>query len=657
MKNYSRNLSNIYRITFGAVILWSCLISGSYFWSNKEIKQRLMDAAYAEARTNLNKDISFRRWATDHGGIYLEVGPEQAPAQWLDHVPGHVFKSTDGREFTLINPAAVLRQVMDRYAADYGVRGRIVGLQHLNPANAPDSWEIQQLKRFNSEPVRESWQITEDGGKPFLRYLRAMKLESGCMKCHSSSGFAVGEIIGGTGGSFPLSEYFQKISETRNNLALTHFGFWIVGLCGIAWSSRRVTLAVNRGHLQDMEQAELYEELQESEARWKFALEGAGDGVWELRIDTNETFYTARWLEMLALSNSEIGNAVEGYYSLVHPQDIEIAKSCINDAIARITPAFAVELRFFCGDGSWKWIMCRGKVIDFFPDGRPLRVIGTHTDISKRKSAEQEMLGLLAATELARNELKMANATMERKIAARTKQLRSANSELEAFCYSVSHDLRSPLRGIDGWSLALLEDCHQGLGEEGMSHLSRIRSESQRMGLLIDGMLELSRLGRSQISPSALNLSEIGLEIVQRLAQDVQKIEFEIAPGMVASADKVLMEIVIQNIFENAIKFTTGKKSPKVKFYQEMTPLPDGGIVNAFVVEDNGVGFDPRYEGKLFGVFQRLHRASEFPGTGIGLATVKRIISRHSGHIWAKSSVGDGAKFYFTLGDAQWVQK
>lgn len=504
----------IFRLTLLAAGLWSCLVCASWAWNSAEMGRRLMDTAYAEARANLNKDISFRRWATDHGGVYVQVGPGQPPASWLDHVPGHDLRTADGRELTLLNPAAVLRQVMDRYAADYGVRGRITGLDFLNPANAPDAWENEQLQRFGAGLGGESWQISQIDGKPHLRYLRAMRMETGCMKCHAGAGRAVGDIIGGTGGIFPLADYVAKIDETRDNLAVTHLGFWALGLLGIIWSSRRLRLSFDA-----------------------------------------------------------------------------------------------------------------------------------------RKAGEQGMRRLLAETEQARRALKSANEGMEQQIVERTSELRQANGELEAFCYSVSHDLRSPLRGIDGWSLALREDCEARLGEQGMLHLRRIRQESQRMGLLIDGMLELSRLGRAALAPLRLDLSALALSVARRLRQEAEPVRFEIAPGMTATGDRVLMEIVLQNLLENAVKFSGGHAAPLVRFYLAPAITPAGEATRAFVVEDNGVGFDPAYGEKLFGVFQRLHRAADFPGTGIGLATVKRIIVRHAGVVWARSAVGEGAKFYFTIGD------
>jgi signal transduction histidine kinase len=258
----------------------------------------------------------------------------------------------------------------------------------------------------------------------------------------------------------------------------------------------------------------------------------------------------------------------------------------------------------------------------------------------------------LAEAQEARAALRSANDSMEAQVRERTAQLEAANKELEAFSYSVSHDLRSPLRGIDGWSLALQEDYAAQLDATGRQYLDRVRSESQRMGRLIDDMLQFSRLGRTAMSSGPVDLTALARGIAGRIgeAQPGRALAFAIEDGLETVGDWRLLEVVLTNLLENAVKFTRGRDPAQIAVGCTKARDPaSGDPVDAWFVRDNGAGFDMQYAGKLFGVFQRLHGATEFPGTGIGLATVQRIVQRHGGRVWAEAAVGAGATFYFTL--------
>jgi PAS domain S-box-containing protein len=228
----------------------------------------------------------------------------------------------------------------------------------------------------------------------------------------------------------------------------------------------------------------------------------------------------------------------------------------------------------------------------------------------------------------------------------RAAQLEAANKELEAFSYSVSHDLRAPLRSIDGFSHVLLEDYSDQLPDEGRNYLERVRAAAQRMAVLIDDLLNLSRLTRTAVQPKFINLSKMTEEIANGLRESQRERQalFSITPDLMVEADPHLMHIVLENLLSNAWKFTSKREQTVIEFGQKAHVKE-----RTFYVRDNGVGFNMEYADKLFGVFQRLHSVSEFPGTGVGLATVQRIISIHGGHIWAESTEGKGTTFYFTL--------
>ncbi len=262
------------------------------------------------------------------------------------------------------------------------------------------------------------------------------------------------------------------------------------------------------------------------------------------------------------------------------------------------------------------------------------------------------LLLVFAFVLLVRNEarLRQHNAIVERlndEITRNATQIEAANKELEAFSYSVSHDLRAPLRSIDGFSQALLEDYADRLDDQARDHLNRVRAASQRMGHLIDDMLTLSRVTRAEMRHRTVDLSALAADVFAELqkSEPERKVDWHIEPGLIAQGDARQLRVALVNLLGNAWKFTGKTATARIEF---------GAMRNAdntmeFFVRDNGAGFDMAYADKLFGAFQRLHLASEFPGTGIGLATVQRIIHRHGGQVRGAGMPGQGATFYFTL--------
>lgn len=248
-----------------------------------------------------------------------------------------------------------------------------------------------------------------------------------------------------------------------------------------------------------------------------------------------------------------------------------------------------------------------------------------------------------------RNAVKTAtehNATLERRVDDRTAQLHAANEELEAFSYSVSHDLRAPVRHINGFSQALLEDYDDKLDETGKTYLCELRGASREIGLLIDDMLLLARVNRREMIPHATDVTAMAHSVVSALKRDHpdRTVEIEIEEGLSAWCDKRLLQILLTNLIGNAWKFTSKTANAEIFVGSEK-----GTEDPTYFVRDNGAGFDMAYVDKLFGAFQRLHHAREFEGTGVGLATVRRIITRHGGRVWAEGAVNSGATFFFTL--------
>lgn len=329
------------------------------------------------------------------------------------------------------------------------------------------------------------------------------------------------------------------------------------------------------------------------------------------------------------------------FQDITHPDDLDADLRFVARLLAGEIATYAMEKRYRRKDGSVVWVNLTVSLVRE-ASGAARYFISVIEDISERKRTEQA----LRASEEAVRHLNEELARRVADVTERTAQLEAANRELEAFSYSVSHDLRSPLRAIDGFSQALLEDSADRLDGEGRAHLARVREATQRMGHLIDGLLSLSRLTRSEIHLAAVDLSAMAEEIVAglRRAHPARAVTVRIAAGLRARADAGLLRVALDNLLDNAWKYTA--RTPHAVI--EMDATTAGGRP-AFRVRDNGAGFDMQFADKLFGAFQRLHTVDEFPGSGIGLATVQRIVHRHGGRVWAEAAVDRGATFYFTL--------
>ncbi|MBN2352622.1 MAG: PAS domain S-box protein [Spirochaetales bacterium] len=318
--------------------------------------------------------------------------------------------------------------------------------------------------------------------------------------------------------------------------------------------------------------------------------------------------------------------------SLVYPDDRERVAREVEENAAAGADVFAQTYRIVAREGGARWVEDR-TFVERGSDGTVTHFQGIVVDVTERKRAEDEILRL--------------NAGLERSVAERTAQLENALRELEAFSYSVSHDLRAPLRALSGHSRILLDDYAEKLPAEAARRLSAIDESGRVLGRLVDGLLNLSRLNRRELDRRRVSMDGLAREALDDFVEERRGRNVEIAVGKLpdCDGDPVLLRQVWCNLISNAFKFTGKRPDARVEIG---CGEREGG--NVYFVKDNGSGFDMRHAGKLFGVFQRLHRSDEFEGTGIGLATVRRIVERHGGRIWAEAEPGKGAAFYFTIG-------
>ncbi len=371
--------------------------------------------------------------------------------------------------------------------------------------------------------------------------------------------------------------------------------------------------------------------LHESEERLRLARAAASQGMFDLNLQTGEATVSPEYAVMLGHEPAGFRETLDAWRERLHPDDRPAVLRTLDDYLAGRLPVYRVEFRLRTRDGRWKWILSLGQIEQRAADGRPLRMLGTHTDIDALKSAE--------AT------LREINATLEARVAERTAALSAANRELETFAYAVSHDLRAPLRSLSGYSQALQEDFGDQLQEQARTYLDRIHQAASKMGELIEGLLALSRSSRGELRHDRVDISALARRRLAELAEETGRaVAVEVEDGLVVNGDERMLASALTNLLDNAWKYTSATAAPVIRVH--------AGEVNGqrgFCVSDNGAGFDMKHAQRLFQPFQRLHREDEFPGIGVGLATVQRIVHRHGGDITVQAAPGEGASFCVVL--------
>ena len=361
--------------------------------------------------------------------------------------------------------------------------------------------------------------------------------------------------------------------------------------------------------------------LKESADRFRTMAEAAPVMIWTSSADGNWDYVNRAWIEFTGHNlDEDLGG---NWQKNIHPQDLTQTAESYHKAFVAGAP-FDAEFRMLRKDRAYRDIHAHG-VPRLDGEGRVQGYIGTCLDITEVKQAQTEL---------------------EKRVIDRTAELAETNRELESFTYSVSHDLRAPLRHINAYAQILQEECGGHLAPDAQKYLTRIRQGTRNMGMLVDDLLNLARVGRQELAVQSCDLDSVLEEVVNEIASDVsdRHIEWKINRLGRAECDIGLMKQVFTNLISNAVKYTRPRDPAQIEVGRKAI-----GSEDVFFVSDNGVGFNMKYAAKLFGVFQRLHRAEDFEGTGVGLATVERIIRKHGGRIWAEAELDKGATFYFTL--------
>jgi PAS domain S-box-containing protein len=595
-----------------AMLVWSALVAGSLLWNVQREQGEMLRRAMAEARANHNKDLSFRRWAAGHGGVYVPVTATQQPVPWLAHIKDRDIVSVDGRQLTLLNPASMLRQVMDRYAADYGIRGRITGLKYLNPGNAPDPWERAKMLDFQRGLYQEATEVAEFGGQPYLRYLKKMTIENaGCIRCHAILGFTrLGEFRGAIGVNVPLAPYLAAYAQARNALLFSHGGFWLLGLVGITYAARR--------------QGRLLARLRESEAHYRQLFDQARDMVQCVDAEDRVREANPAQLEQLGYSRQEMigmplfdlvaGESRNGARAVMERLRAGESQLCETVLLTRAGGRVEVEASLvpqFDADG---YQGCRAIM----------------RDIGERKAAQAEHERL------------------------QTQLLQAQKMEaLGQLTGGIAHDFNNILGAVLGYTNLTLDRYRADLPEKALSYLTEVQQAGERARDLVAKMLAYSRgsRGEAQIVAVAPMLREVARMLAATLPSSLE-IEITETPDLPAiRIDPLRLHQVLTNLILNARDALDGQGRVELglvftRGLQARCSACHGEIQGDYVelyVRDNGPGIPPDVLPRIFDPFFSTKPVGK--GTGMGLAMVMGILRDARSHVLVETAPGAGAVF------------
>ncbi|MBU0927046.1 MAG: PAS domain-containing protein [Spirochaetes bacterium] len=421
-----------------------------------------------------------------------------------------------------------------------------------------------------------------------------------------------------------MAEVTAHASDRRGIMALL-----VVALIGAEGAGIKATRDRCRFRLLEQEAASTAE-IRLGEERLRLVLEATGQGIFDLDLRTGIEATIDEYARLLGYDPVKFPET--DWTENIHPEDRERTLAAYNDCLSGHVSEYRSEFRQRLKDGSWKWFLSLGKAVERGPDGRAERILGIRMDIDEHKRAERTLLEQ--------------KSELEDRVRARTAELKASNDDLQSFAYSVAHDLRAPLRSIDGFARILQEEYGPALNDEGRRIIGVIRESDQRMDALIRDLLEFTRLGKADLAMAAVDMRALAVESFGSCGDPALLGTFDFSVGELpqAIADEPMMRRVWVNLLSNAVKYSANKDDRRIEVYGSYA-----GDSLEYSVRDHGAGFDGKYGQKLFGIFQRLHSAAEFPGTGVGLAIVKRIIQRHGGTVSAEGRVGEGATFRFSL--------
>lgn len=597
-------LRRLDRATVLAVMAWTVVVIASLAWNLYNTWETSRDLARREAVAHFNKDQAIRYWASRHGGVYVEVDANTPPNPALEHIPERDLTTPSGRHLTLMNPAYMLRQVMDDYAGLYGIRGRITSLLPLNPDNAADPWEEMALKRFETGE-RQVFEFVTTDGEPYLRLMQAMITEQSCLKCHGHQGYEVGDVRGGVGIALPLAPYQHTARIAMAIQSLTHAVIWLVGVGGIVLVGMRFRALAAEDVAEQARIAVLHHRLE-------LVLGAVSDGIVGMDQKGAVKFANPAAAAILGYGAGELLD--RDLHETVNPPG-EPGRILLGGVDSgRIGKMFRRK------DGTL--VPVELAVSPVSEEGQPVGAVVVFRDVSERLEGERRSRELM-------------------------EKLAQSNQDLQQFAYSVSHDLQEPLRMVGSYLQLLSRRLGDGLDGDCREFIGFAVDGAARMSRMIADLVEFSRVESRAGPMSQVDVNQVVDDALANLAVAIEDSGADIQvdrPLPAVMGDTSQLERLFQNLVGNAIKFRSPDRPPHI---QINAVIFDG--MAEFRVSDNGIGIPADSFERIFQVFQRLHSRDRYEGSGIGLAVVRRIVERHGGRVWVESREGVGSVFHLTL--------
>lgn len=377
----------ITRFVSVVVVIWTAVAALSVHWYGHEARHITEERAISRARTNVRKDQAFRNWAAGHGGVYVAADAATPPNPNLAHVADQVLTTTDGRRLILMNPAYVLRQMNEQFAAEYGISGHLTSLKASGPQTEPDAWERAALLALE-RGTPEVAEFTTRDGAPYLRLMQPMIMKPSCLKCHGDQGYALGDVRGGVAIDLPLEPLLATERASVRRVTAIAGGLWTLGLGGILMGGTLLRRHDGRRLRAVAAMRQTHGVLVENEKRLDLVLSAGELGLWDWNVETGEVIYDDRWAQMLGYELAEVLPDLQSWTDRVHPDDLPAVKDILAEHVAGRTPIYRTEHRVRHKSGDWIWVRDTGLVWKRDPQGKPLRAVGAHEDITPRKHAE-----------------------------------------------------------------------------------------------------------------------------------------------------------------------------------------------------------------------------------------------------------------------------